>query len=103
MNRSIIKPIASGILLGLALFYIPFFVLRVVTFFLILGFIFRLFAGRRRRFRRQFGDHRFAFADRIRNMSDEEYQSFKADPRTAFGCGGFSRKQNASTNQNAES
>lgn len=101
MNRSIVKPIVAGVFLGAALFFIPFFILRVVTFILIVGLIFRLFAGRRR-FGRNFGGHRFAFADQIRNMSDEEYQKFKENPRMAFGCGGFRAKQDFSTNQNQQ-
>lgn len=84
MNLHIIKPIAGGILLGAAIFYMPFFVLRVAVFFLILGIVLRLFVGRRR-----FGVHlmnrRIAFADRIRNMNEEEYKRFKAG--FATGCG----------------
>ncbi|MCC6289507.1 MAG: hypothetical protein IT249_16630 [Chitinophagaceae bacterium] len=102
MNRSILKPIVAGVLIGAALFFIPFFVLRVIAFFLIAGLVFRLFAGRRRRFGRNFSEQRFAFVDRIRNMSDEEYQAFKTNPRGAFGCGGFNRKQDSSTNQNPQ-
>lgn len=101
MNRGILKPIAGGVLLGAALFFIPFFVLRVIAFLLIVGLIFRLFSGRRR-FGRHFGDRRFAFADRIRNMSEEEYQNFKTNPRGVFGCDGFNGKQHSSTNQNAQ-
>ncbi|MFT3748323.1 MAG: hypothetical protein QM768_08410 [Agriterribacter sp.] len=102
MNRSIVKPIVVGALIGAALFFIPFFVLRVITFFLIAGLIFRLFAGRRRRFGRHFNEQRFAFVDHIRNMSDEEYQAFKSNPRGAFGCDGFNRKQDSTTNQNPQ-
>ncbi|MBN8786091.1 MAG: hypothetical protein J0I84_03320 [Terrimonas sp.] len=102
MNRSIVKPIVVGVLIGTALFFIPFFVLRVIAFFLIAGLVFRLFAGRRRRFGRNFSEERFAFVDHIRNMSDEEYQAFKSNPRGAFGCGGFSRNQHSSTNQNPQ-
>ena len=101
MNRNIVKPIVAGVLLGAALFFIPFFALRVAAFILIAGLIFRLFTGRRR-FSRNFGDQRFAFADRIRNMSEEEYQHFKANPRATFGCGGFNSKPDSSTNQNAQ-
>lgn len=100
MNRSILKPIVAGVLIGAALFFIPFFVLRVVAFFLIAVLVFRLLAGSRRRFGRHFDEERFAFVDRIRNMSDEEYQAFKSNPRGAFGCGGFNRDQHSSTNQN---
>ena len=102
MNRSILKPIVAGALIGAALFFIPFFVLRVIALFLIAGLIFRLFAGRRRRFGRNFNEGRLSFVDRIRNMSDEEYQAFKSNPRSAFGCGRFNRNHHSSTNQNPQ-
>ena len=90
MNRSILKPIIAGVLIGAALFFIPFFVLRVVTVVLIVGLLFRLFGrsswgpGNRRheRFTR--------FADKVRNMTDEEYAQFKE--RFQYGCGGQDRK-----------
>ena len=84
MNRSILKPIIGGVVFGAALFFIPFFLLRVAAFFLIAGAIFRLFAGRRR-FAGRFREHRLAFADNIRNMSDEEYAKFRNE--MPHGCG----------------
>lgn len=84
MNLRIVKPIAAGVLLGAAVFFIPFFVLRVAAFLLILGMVLRLFAGRRR-FGSRFADRRIAFADHIRNMNEEEYDRFKAG--FASGCG----------------
>ncbi|MFT4094088.1 MAG: hypothetical protein QM640_10640 [Niabella sp.] len=87
MNTSVLKPVIAGIILGAALFFMPFFVLRVATVVLIAGTLFRLFAGRR--FGRRFGtDNRFAgFADKIRNMSDEEYARFKE--KFQYGCGRY--------------
>ncbi|MCH5715127.1 hypothetical protein [Niabella hibiscisoli] len=90
MNRSIVKPIIGGVLIGAALFFIPFFVLRVAVLVLIVGLLFRLFGrgswgpGSRRheRFTR--------FADKVRNMTDEEYAQFKE--RFQYGCGGRDRK-----------
>lgn len=97
MNTSIIKPVIAGLLIGTALFFIPFFVLRVAVFILIVGLIFRLFAGRRRHWNRNFMDRRMAFTDRIRNMSDEEYNQFK---QSAQGCGYYHQPNSANT-QNA--
>lgn len=73
----ILKPILVGALIGAALFFMPFFVLRIaVGFFIIFGLI-RLFS--RRRYGRGFGRPFYpAFTDSIRNMSDTEYQKFKA-------------------------
>lgn len=79
-----LKPILAGILIGAATFFLPFFVLRVVVVFLIIGGLFRLLGGRR--FGRGYG-RRFhpAFADNIRNMSDEEYKAFKQSNRYFSG------------------
>lgn len=90
MNRSIVKPIIGGVLIGAALFFIPFFVLRVAVFVLIVGLLFRLFrrgsrgpgSWRQERFTR--------FADKVRNMTDEEYAQFKE--RFQYGCGAHYRK-----------
>lgn len=81
MNNTLVKSILAGLLIGAALFIMPFFLLRFVVFFLIIGALFRLFGGRR--FRRRgwgtgWGDRRdYAFTDRIRQMSDDEYSQFK--------------------------
>lgn len=75
MKNSILKPIVAGVILGAALFFIPFFVLRVAAAVLIAGALFRLFAERR--FRRYRPGIYPAFADKIRNMSDDEYARFK--------------------------
>ncbi len=96
MIRSIFKPILAGILVGVALFFIPFFLLRVLIVFLIIGGLFRLFGGRgfRGRYGRSFHP---AFADKIRNMSDEEYNQYKQDIRS---CGSSNnRKQTINENK----
>lgn len=81
MNNTLVKSILAGLLIGAALFIMPFFLLRFVVFFLIIGALFRLFGGGRFR-RRGWGPgwgYRggYAFTDRIRQMSDEEYSQFK--------------------------
>lgn len=79
----ILKSILAGLLLGAALFMLPFFLLRLAVFFLLMGAFFRLVRGPRRgpwafgKPGRGFGQRGFAFADRIRQMSDEEYNAFK--------------------------
>ena len=72
MNRQIIKPIIGGLLIGAALFFLPFFVLKVLVFFLFIGLLFRLFGWRHYR-----GPRGWALADKIRTMSDEEYNNYK--------------------------
>jgi len=78
MTKQLVKPILVGILVGAALFVLPFFVLRVLVFFLLIGGLFRLLAGRWSRWGR-YGYGRFhpAMADAIRSMSEEDYQAFR--------------------------
>lgn len=78
MSNQVIKLVLAGLLLGAALFWAPFLLLKVLVILLLLGLIFRLFRGRRHY-------SHWAFADRIRSMSDEEYLTFKS--RRGFGCG----------------
>ena len=73
MNAQIIKPILGGLLIGTALFFMPFFLLKVAVVLLFIGLLFRLFGWRRYR-----GPYGWAFADKIRTMSDEEYKHFKS-------------------------
>lgn len=81
MNARIIKPIIAGLIIGAALFFAPFFVLKVLAVLLLIGLVFRLFGRRRYR-----GPGGWAYADKIRTMSDEEYQQFKS--RWGRGCQG---------------
>lgn len=91
MKKSIFKTIVAGIILGAGIFYLPFFLLRLFLVFLIIGTFFRFFIGRR--FGRRFNP---AFTDRIRNMNDEEYKSFKE--KFNNGCRERSAKKNFYTN-----
>lgn len=81
MNNQLLRTILFGALVGAAIFWVPFFVLKVAAFFLIIGIFFRFFKGRR-----YYGPAGWAYADKIRNMSDEEYTSFKENYRGR--CGG---------------
>lgn len=92
MNVQVLKTIAFGALIGAALFWMPFFVLKVLIFFLIIGFIFRIFRGRR-----YYGPHGWAYADKIRQMSDEEYETFKS--RFGGRCGYHERKEQGETKE----
>jgi len=77
MNNQVIKTIAFGALLGAAIFAAPFFALKVILFFLIIGFFFRIFRGRGHYHRRGWNYSGWAYADKIRQMPEEEYQEFK--------------------------
>ncbi len=89
----IIKAIIIGAITGAALFFLPFFILRGFLFILFIGFVIRLIAFGRWR-HRGFGGRGFnpAFADKIRNMSDEEYNNFKQKFQNGFGRGYGSNK-----------
>ena len=78
MNNQVLKTIIFGALVGAALFAAPFFALKVLLVFLFIGFIFRVFRGRRyHRFGGWRGPWGWAYADKIRGMSDQEYDDFK--------------------------
>ncbi len=92
MNLQILKPILIGAALGAALFLVPFFVLKVIVFFLLIGLIFRFF-GRGRYYRgyrgpAYRGPAGWAYADKIRGMSDEDYENFKQQFGPGHRCGG---------------
>ena len=81
MNAQIMKPIIGGLIIGTALFFLPFFLLKVLAFLLVVGFLLRLFGWRRYR-----GPRGWAYADKIRTMSDEDYNRFK--DKWSGGCYG---------------
>lgn len=77
MTKQILKTILAGVLAGAAFFLVPFFLLRVIVFALIIGAVFRLLGFGRHRFA---GRMNLAFAEKLRNMSDEEWAAFKQRP-----------------------
>ncbi|MBK8442094.1 MAG: hypothetical protein IPL35_01180 [Sphingobacteriales bacterium] len=86
MNKNVIKSIIGGILLGTILFFTGPFIFIV----LLLKFIFTPFGMGRIMMYQRFGRHPrqasvpFAMADNIRNMSDEEFVSFKEKMNNRF-------------------
>ena len=76
MRLSIFRPIIFGLLFWAALFFAPFFILKVILFFFIIGGLIRLFFwGRHRRWGG--GSYYVAYADKMRSMSEEEYKTYK--------------------------
>ena len=75
MNYQFVKPIVGGLILGAILFFFPFFAVKVVGFLLIIGTIFCLFKGRRAHWRK----YAMVHTDKVRSMSDEEYEAYKAN------------------------
>lgn len=85
MNKSIIKPIIGGALLGAFVFFTGPLLLVV----LLLKFIFTPFGMGRMGMRRQFspigmGMPPFAYAEKIRGMSEEEFSSLKEKTQNRF-------------------
>jgi hypothetical protein len=73
MKNSILKTVVIGALFGALVFFIPFFMVGMFFCFAIFGMMMR------RRMRHMgHGFYQFAYADKIRNMNEEEYQNFKS-------------------------
>lgn len=84
MYRLSVKPVLVGLVIGVLLIAIPFFLLKAALFFLLFAALFR-FVGRRlyysRHQRRRQATYGLpwhpAFADTIRTMSEEDYGTFR--------------------------
>ena len=93
MAKQFFKMVLIGVLAGVALFMAPFFLIKFFIFFLLIGAICRLWWGGRRH-RKGWGGYQFAFADKIRNMNEEEYAAFKEKMNSSScnyynHCGGY--------------
>jgi hypothetical protein len=94
MNKSILKPIIGGVFLGTLVFFTG----PLIFIVLLLKFIFTPFGMGRMMMHGGFArghmgfnsQMRFAMADKIRSMSDEEFNSFKEKMNLQFGnCNKF--------------
>ena len=73
MKNSILKTVVMGAIFGALLFFMPFFLLGMFICFGIFGMLMH-----RRMHHMGYGFHQFAYADKIRNMNEDEYQNFKS-------------------------
>lgn len=117
MRRNLFKPIVAGVLLGATLFWLPFFLVKVALIVVIAGTLIKFIVrsrfayahahaggscgpegkgrhshwkGRKHGFRGGFGPwFHPAFAEKIRNMSDEDFNRFKEKFQSRWGshCG----------------
>ena len=102
MIQQLFKVILGGILAGIVLFLLPFLLIKLLIIFLLMGMIFRLFGWRRHRWhhhhhRSFYGmdpQKKYAYAQRWRNMSEEERKQFVQKMETEL----FSSHTNTSTN-----
>lgn len=74
MTKQILRLVVAGIIGGVALFIMPFFLVRLLVFFLLIKLMFRVIRGKRS----YYGWHRCspAFAGRYKNMSEEERKAY---------------------------
>lgn len=79
MTKQIFKTVFAGILAGVALFMMPFVIIKVVIFFMLIKAIFRLMGGGRRHMHM-----RYAYAHKFQNMSEEERNAFMHDNATRW-------------------
>ena len=79
MTKEILKTVFAGILAGVALFMVPFFIIKVIIFFLLIKAIFRLLGGRRR--------WQGAWAHKYKIMSEDERKVFME--KYGKGCHGW--------------
>ena len=74
MTKSVLLAIGKGILIGGLLFVIPKIMLGIALLFFLVKLLFY-----KRISRKWKSGNRFAFADKMRSMSDEAYEEFKSN------------------------
>lgn len=74
MAKTIFKSIFFGLLIGTGFFFIPKMMLGLI----ICSMIFGMFARRRMYMNNRFHIYQYAYADKIRNMSEEEYKNYQS-------------------------
>jgi len=72
MIQQLLKTVLAGVLAGVALFMMPFIILKVLIFFLLIKAVFRLMGGKRR----SHGRWQYAYAYKFKNMSEEDRAAF---------------------------
>jgi hypothetical protein len=71
MTTQILKTILAGVLAGLLLYMVPFIIVKILLFILVIRFIFYLLGGRR------YWHHRhYAYASKWEGMSDDEKKRY---------------------------
>jgi hypothetical protein len=102
MTKSIVCTVLTGILVGAAAYFMPHLLLGILIFF---GIISLLHCGHRRHgcCGHNYGHERmFYMADRIRKMTDEEYEEFKT--KMSGGCcdNGYHRHGHCCSSKDSE-
>jgi hypothetical protein len=85
MTKSVLKAIVAGLLAGAILYFAPMVFFGLLFFALLAKMMF--FGGMMMHHRHGgYGGHHLAFADKIRSMSDEDYQAFKGRFASGHSC-----------------
>lgn len=89
MNNRILKSIIAGIILGTIIYFTGPFIFMFFIVVMTLKFIFTPFGMGRMMMMNRIGHHgmgrfQMAFADKIRNMNDEEYKEYQEKIKTRF-------------------
>src|SRR5258705_9589906 len=93
MTAQILKTVAAGILAGALIFMMPFIIIKVLLFFLIIRAIFGLLGWRRRYWHRN-----PAWAHKYHNMSEEERKAFyEKYGRSGYSCGCYYPEEHKGT------
>ena len=74
-TKAIFKSIFMGLIFGSLVFFAPFFLLKTLIFFMLISFLMKMWWWRSMK---HSGRFHFRFADKVRNMSEEEYTRFKS-------------------------
>lgn len=82
MTTQILKTIAAGILAGIAVWMVPFFLLKILVFFLLIKAVFRLLGWRRG----HWGRMRYAHTHNYYNMNEQERKAFMEKYGNTCGC-----------------
>lgn len=92
MKKSILKSLFAGIIVGALIFFTGPFLLLLTFIVLTLKFIFTPFGMGRMMMMSGYGQgyrrHSFAYAEKIRNMSEDEFSSYRNSMHQPHGgCG----------------
>lgn len=99
MNKttSILKSIIMGLIFGSLVYFMPFFLLKVFIFFMVISFFMKMMWWRAMS---HGGGHYLRYAEKVRNMSDEEFNRFKS--KSYRSCGHYDHYTEVKEEKNPE-
>jgi len=97
MTKQIFKTVLAGALAGVVLFMMPFIIIKVLIFFMLIKAIFRLMGGGRRHMHM-----RYAYAHKFQNMSEEDRAAFMQKYGNKHGWNSCCGPMNFETKENTD-